>query len=134
MLQNFIATEGGNGQITISDQEATITARARTDWFFRPDGSSRQANVPSLVLKTMAPEVSLAAKVSVGFAGTYDAGALFVDTGPDHWAKLAFELSPQGFPRCCQTNVNQSPFAPPPGYQAARRPRHSERAATRLAV
>lgn len=24
-------------------------------------------------------------------------GALFVDTGPDHWAKRAFELSPQGF-------------------------------------
>ncbi len=45
MLQDFIATEGGNGQITISDQEATITAQARTDWFFHPDGFSRQANV-----------------------------------------------------------------------------------------
>jgi regulation of enolase protein 1 (concanavalin A-like superfamily) len=98
MLQDFIAAEGGNGQITISDQEATITAQARTDWFFHPDGFSRQANVPSLVLETTAPEVSLAAKVSVGFAGIYDAGALFVETGPDHWAKLAFELSPQGFP------------------------------------
>lgn len=98
MLQEFIAAENGNGKITISDQEATIATQARTDWFFHPDGSSRQANVPSLVLETTAPEVSLAAKVSVGFAGTYDAGALFVDTGPDHWAKLAFELSPQGFP------------------------------------
>ena len=46
MLQDFIAAEGGNGEITISDQEATITAKARTDWFFHPEGSSRQANVP----------------------------------------------------------------------------------------
>ncbi|TGN67205.1 DUF1349 domain-containing protein [Paracoccus liaowanqingii] len=82
----------------MNDNAATISAGTRTDWFFHPDGSSRQANVPSLVLETTASEISLSAKVSVGFVGTYDAGALFVHTGPDHWAKLAFELSPQGFP------------------------------------
>lgn len=98
MLQDFIAAEDGNGQITIDDQGATISANAQTDWFFHPDGSSLRSNVPSLYLESTAPEVSLVAKVSVGFAGTYDAGALFVQSGPDHWAKLAFELSPQAIP------------------------------------
>ena len=70
MLQDFIAAADGNGQIAIDEQGITISAEARTDWFLHPDGSSRQSNVPSLFLETTAPEVSLAAKVSVGFAGT----------------------------------------------------------------
>lgn len=97
MLQDFVAADE-NGQIAVDDQGATISTKARIGLIFHPDGSLRQSSVLSLVLQTSASEVSIVAKVSVGFAGTQDAGALFVQTGPDHWAKPAFEASPQAFP------------------------------------
>lgn len=98
MLDAFTATPDGHGTITIDATGATIAAGAATDWFFRPDGSQQKAEVPRLILDTTAPEISLSARVSVGFAGIYDAGALFVQTAPDQWAKLAFEQSPQAGP------------------------------------
>src|SRR5262249_46490348 len=43
-------------------------------------------------------DFTLAARVSVDFASTYDAGVLLLYASARRWAKLCFELSPQGAP------------------------------------
>ncbi len=76
----------------------TVTAQAgpSTDYFIDPAGAHRALNAPrALVLPPRGPW-QLAARVRVGFAGTYDAGVLMVFADDEHWAKLCFERSPQG--------------------------------------
>ena len=43
-------------------------------------------------------DLQLSARVSVGFASTFDAGVLLLYAGEPAWAKLCFELSPDGRP------------------------------------
>lgn len=73
-----------------------VTAGARTDLFTDPlDGARRQDAALAL---TVPPEGDwqFAARVRVGFAGAWDAGALVVHAGDEHWAKLTFERAPDG--------------------------------------
>ena len=107
-MQAFQAEARQHGAIQRTADGARIAAHAKTDWFFPPNGLSQQCNVPALVLETPAPVVSLQAQVSVNFSGTYDAGLLFVEMAPDQWAKLAFELSPQGFPSVVSVVTKQT--------------------------
>jgi uncharacterized protein len=74
-----------------------ITAGPRTDLFVNPAGTEVVLNAPRLLF---APEgdFMLSARVTVEFAGTYDAGALIVYAGERSWGKLCFEYSPQQQP------------------------------------
>jgi regulation of enolase protein 1 (concanavalin A-like superfamily) len=97
-VKDFQQNLNNSGQIELTTDGAVISASAETDWFFHPNGQVRLSNVPSLFIETDAQVISLRALVTVEFAGSYDAGALFVQTAEDHWAKLAYEFSPQAIP------------------------------------
>ncbi|MCL4263885.1 MAG: DUF1349 domain-containing protein [Anaerolineae bacterium] len=74
-----------------------IEAGAQTDLFNDPRGEYTQANSSRL---SFAPDdvFTIQAKVQVDFQATYDAGAFILFADENHWAKLAFEFSPQREP------------------------------------
>ncbi len=74
-----------------------ITAGPRSDLFTDPMGEVTIANSPRLLF-TPDAEFTLSAHVTVDFASTYDACVLMLYVDNEHWAKLCFELSPQGEP------------------------------------
>ena len=69
----------------------------RTDMFVNPAGTDVVLNAPRLVFAP-AGDFMLSARVTVEFAGTYDAGVLLLYAGERSWAKLCFEYSPQQEP------------------------------------
>jgi uncharacterized protein len=79
------------------------TAAAHSDIFIDP-GSGAPLNAESMLnavtLLGVPPEgdFQLSARVSVGFAATYDAGVLLLWFDERHWAKLCFEFSPDAEP------------------------------------
>jgi uncharacterized protein len=78
-----------------------LTAAAGTDLFIDPAGPGDAGPLPDagrLVGLPPAGDFMLAARVSVGFASTYDAGVLLVHAAERQWAKLCFEYSPQQRP------------------------------------
>jgi uncharacterized protein len=79
----------------------TVRAGPETDLFIDPGTGTRALNAPRLLGPadgTPDGDFLLSARVEVGFAATFDAGALILWAGEDRWAKLAYELSPQGEP------------------------------------
>jgi regulation of enolase protein 1 (concanavalin A-like superfamily) len=78
-----------------SDSNLSITAGRKTDWFLDPGGSVNVLNAPAL-LATVDQPCMLKALVTSGAAATFDAAVLTVYQADDQWAKLCFELSPQG--------------------------------------
>jgi uncharacterized protein len=80
------------------DTGLRIEAGPVTDLFADPGGSTPTLNAPRLQGPVGAGDFQLSARLTVGFGGTYDAGALLVWADRNHWAKLCFELSPQGQP------------------------------------
>jgi regulation of enolase protein 1 (concanavalin A-like superfamily) len=82
------------------DEPGTLTALApaATDLFVDPAGDPPALSAPRALFAPPAGDWQLSARVRVEFAGTYDAGVLLVWSGDRHWAKLCFELSPQGRP------------------------------------
>jgi regulation of enolase protein 1 (concanavalin A-like superfamily) len=79
------------------DGALTIAAGPRTDMFVNPDGTDVVLNAPRLLFSTQG-DFMLSARVTVGFAATYDAGVLLLYGGERTWGKLCFEYSPQGEP------------------------------------
>ena len=80
--------------------EATLLLAAgpRTDWFVDPQRATEpKLNAPAL-LGDSSGDFLLSARITVDFAGTYDAGVLVVYESEDAWAKLCFEYSPQREP------------------------------------
>jgi regulation of enolase protein 1 (concanavalin A-like superfamily) len=76
----------------------TIQAGRQTDWFIDPAGDlPPMLNAPALV-GAIAGDFMLQARVSVDFGATFDAGVLMLHADDRCWAKLCFELSPQGLP------------------------------------
>jgi regulation of enolase protein 1 (concanavalin A-like superfamily) len=75
----------------------TITAGARTDLFVDPQGTAETLNAPRL-LADVTGDFLLSARVTVGFAATFDAGVLLLYAGEHTWGKLCFEYSPQRQP------------------------------------
>jgi regulation of enolase protein 1 (concanavalin A-like superfamily) len=75
----------------------TITAGSVTDLFADPAGGASSTNAPRLLF-TLDGDFTLAAKVTVAFGATYDAGVLLLFLDEARWAKLCFERSPQGVP------------------------------------
>lgn len=83
---------------------AAVTALAppRTDLFLDPatdPGTAAQPlpDAPRLV-GVPTGDFRLSARVAVNFRSAFDAGVLVVHAGPDRWAKLCFERTPQGRP------------------------------------
>jgi uncharacterized protein len=73
----------------------TVAAPAQTDLFVDPAGAEPTAGAPRL-LGPVEGDFQLSARVRSTFDGTFDAGALLLWAGERTWAKLAFEVSPQG--------------------------------------
>jgi regulation of enolase protein 1 (concanavalin A-like superfamily) len=73
----------------------TIAAPPRSDLFVDPAGAEPQAGAPRL-LGPVEGDFQLSARVRCTFADAFDAGALLLWADERHWAKLAFEVSPQG--------------------------------------
>jgi len=76
----------------------SITAGKRTDWFIDPQGTPAKSNAPVALFSPAEAEFMLPARVQVDFGSIFDAGVLMLHAGDDLWAKLCFELSPQGQP------------------------------------
>lgn len=81
----------------LAENRLKIEAGAKTDLFNDPRGEYTQANSVRLAF---VPDgvFTVQAKVQVGFQSTFDAGAFIVWADEKHWAKLAFEFSPQKEP------------------------------------
>jgi regulation of enolase protein 1 (concanavalin A-like superfamily) len=82
---------GPDGRATLR-----VVAPGRTDMFHDPAGGAPVRNAPRGLGVPPPGDFRLSARVSVGFAETFDAGVLLVWAGERHWAKLCFEYSPQG--------------------------------------
>ncbi len=86
---------GPDGGWTYEDGVLTGVAGARQDRFVPPTGEGLESafDAPRLL---GAPEgdFQLIARVTVGFAGAFDAGVLYVHVGEREWAKLCLEYSP----------------------------------------
>lgn len=80
------------------DTGLRIEAGPVTDMFADPAGNPPTVNAPRLQGRLGTGDFQLSARVTVGFGGTYDAGCLLVWCANGLWAKLCFELSPQGQP------------------------------------
>jgi uncharacterized protein len=80
------------------DGRLVISAGAMTDLFTDPKDGARQDAAPAALFAPPDRAFMLSARVTVGFASTYDAGVLHVRLPDERWAKLCFEYSPQGEP------------------------------------
>ena len=83
------------GSFTDEDGALTIVAGARTDMFRSPQGDEPTVNAPALV-GGASGDFTLSARVQVDFTASFDAGALLLYLDTHTWAKLCFEVSPQG--------------------------------------
>jgi regulation of enolase protein 1 (concanavalin A-like superfamily) len=72
----------------------SITAEAGSDWFNDPVTGVCTDNAAALLFVPKG-DFSLSARVSVRFAGTFDAGVLCLWQSPAQWAKLCWEHSPR---------------------------------------
>lgn len=86
------------GSVDVSNDLVRFHAGPKTDWFHSPLGESRCSNVPRLVLDAHQKVFSLSAKVEVGFGSPYDAGAIFIESDAENWAKIAYEYSAERNP------------------------------------
>ncbi|MFI8326404.1 DUF1349 domain-containing protein [Streptomyces sp. NPDC085529] len=73
-----------------------VSAAARTDLFTDPLDGTRRNDAALALTAPPDGDWQLAARVRVGFAGAWDAGALVVHADDEHWAKLTFEQAPDG--------------------------------------
>ncbi|MEV4538969.1 DUF1349 domain-containing protein [Asanoa sp. NPDC049518] len=78
----------------------TVTAQPRTDIFIDPAGGAAESTLNATTLLGDVPDgdFQFSARVTVGFAATFDAGVLLLWVDERHWAKLCFEYSPAAEP------------------------------------
>jgi len=79
------------------DGTLRVAAGPRTDLFADPRADSAVVNAPRL-LGPVEGDFVFSARVRVGFAATYDAGALLAWVDDRCWGKLCLEYSPQAEP------------------------------------
>jgi uncharacterized protein len=83
----------------VRDGALVLTGQAGTDLFVDPAGAGEPLPDAGRLMGTPPTgDFTLAARVTVAFASTYDAGVLLLHAGPKQWAKLCFEYSPQHRP------------------------------------
>jgi uncharacterized protein len=74
------------------------SAPARTDLYINPGGTLADvdsiSNAPTLLGTPQGGDFQFSARVTVDFAGEFDAGVLLVWIDEQHWAKFCFEFSP----------------------------------------
>ena len=87
-----------SGSFNDGEHLISITSGVETDWFIDPAGGQAKTNAPIALFVPPDPAFIFQARVTVGFAATYDAGVLFVFANDVQWAKLCFEFSPQKQP------------------------------------
>lgn len=78
-------------------------APAGTDLYINPGGASSTdaasaSNAPRLLGDVGAGDFQFSARVTVGFAGQFDAGVLLIWADDTHFAKFCFEYSPHDEP------------------------------------
>ena len=86
-------------QATMDGGTLTLLAGPKSDLFIDPAGD--EATRPDAGRWTGLPgesDFTFAARVTVGFASTFDAGVLLLHLSERRWAKLCYELSPQRKP------------------------------------
>ena len=98
LSEQFQPFNAASGRFATEDGAFIIEAGPATDFFTNPDGSPPVANAPGLAVPVDGPVFTLAARLTVRLATTYDAGSLMVRTAAGPWAKFAFERSPLGRP------------------------------------
>ncbi|GIF63959.1 hypothetical protein Ais01nite_19940 [Asanoa ishikariensis] len=79
----------------------TVSAQPHTDLFIDPGAAvSAESLLNAATLLGAAPtgDFQFSARVTVGFAATFDAGVLLVWLDERRWAKLCFEFSPAAEP------------------------------------
>ena len=88
----------------------TVAAQGHTDIFIDPGNGSAAAgagaalnaesmlNAATLLGEVPSGDFQLSARVTVGFASTFDAGVLLLWLDERRWGKLCFEFSPAGEP------------------------------------
>jgi regulation of enolase protein 1 (concanavalin A-like superfamily) len=81
---------------TDGGRRVRIATGARTDLFVDPGGDHVLLNAPRLLGTPPDGDFVLSARVTVEFAGTYDAGVLLLWADESRWAKVCFERSPAG--------------------------------------
>jgi regulation of enolase protein 1 (concanavalin A-like superfamily) len=81
----------------VGERSLELSAGPATDLFADPAGGEPLVNAPALVGAAQG-DFLLSARVQVEFASTFDAGVLLLRRDERNWAKLCFELSPQGEP------------------------------------
>lgn len=92
---------------SLRGEALVLTGAGGTDLFVDPAGDgSTGPGAGWLAGLPPAGDFSLAARVSVEFGSTYDAGALLLYAGDLRWAKLAFEYSPQHRPTAVTVVTN----------------------------
>ncbi|MYT71091.1 MULTISPECIES: DUF1349 domain-containing protein [unclassified Streptomyces] len=86
---------GPDGHWAYADGVLTGRAGARQDRFVPPAGDALDpaSDAPRL-LGAPSGDFRFSARVTVGFAGDFDAGVLYVHVGDREWAKLCYERSP----------------------------------------
>lgn len=86
-------------EATVSDSGLVLTCGAKSDLFIDPAGE--EAARPDAGRWTGLPgdqDFTFAARVTVRFASTFDAGVLLLHLSERRWAKLCYEFSPQHKP------------------------------------
>lgn len=86
-------------QASVSAGTLTLTCGPKSDLFIDPAGD--EGGRPDAGRFTGLPgeaDFSLSARVTVGFASTFDAGVLLIYLSERRWAKLCYEYSPQHKP------------------------------------
>jgi uncharacterized protein len=95
-------------QVDEASGAVMVSAQPRTDIFIDPGSGSAGAgvalnaesmlNAATLLGEVPEGDFQLSARVTVGFASTFDAGVLLLWLDQWHWGKLCFEFSPAGEP------------------------------------
>ena len=80
-----------------AERALAVEAGPKTDVFVDPGDGTETLSAPRL-LGRVEGDYSLSARVTVEFWSDYDAGVLLLWVHERLWAKLCFELSPQGEP------------------------------------
>jgi hypothetical protein len=75
-----------------------VVAGPRSDWFVDPGGREPRMNAPGLVGAAADGDFLFSARVAVEFDASFDAGVLVLWRDERTWAKLCFEVSPEGRP------------------------------------
>ena len=86
-----------NGHIQQKGTAYILSAGAGTDLFIDPATGQCKMDGAQFYSPVIGDFI-FQARVDVPFSATYDAGALFVRSSPDTWAKLAYEQTDLGYP------------------------------------